>query len=540
MAQTYTTNLSNVAFRFVQLLKIPLTKRSLTQTLVQNPFYPSLYSLKTTLEQFHIPNDAFEVTADQLENLDAPFVTYLTDTEYGKDSVLVTEIRSSTVSFIGGNNKTHTISKDEFLERWEKIVLFAEAADESGEPEFLKKQRIERQQTTKQVALYTCLGILVGLVFYRFFSLMETPLNGAIILGLKSAGMFIMLLLIIHETNRNNSLVKNICSLSKKTNCDAVLNSKAASWLGISFTEIGLFYFSATGLFLLFADLSFEARLAWLMLANCAAVPFVVFSVYYQWKVVKQWCLLCLATQCVLLSEFVFFIFSVLRKQSFFPPDTHFSTILAIGTCLLVPVTVWYLLKPLLKTAKSSPVFENEYKRQLHNPAVLKALLTAEPLAPAGWENMGILIGNPAAENTILKVCNPYCSPCSKSHFHLQELVKRNGNINVRVIFNVIDASVSNVTNSTIKHLLAIAAKHDPDLTEKALHDWYSDATKNNAAFAQKYPVSITELETQSNALLKTEPWCKEAKIQYTPTYFLNGKRLPEHYDVNVLKQVLW
>ena len=33
--------------------------------------------------------------------------------------------------------------------------------------------------------------------------------------------------------------------------------------------------------------------------------------------------------------------------------------------------------------------------------------------------------------------------------------------------------------------------------------------------------------------------WCKEAEIAYTPTIFVKGKRLPETYSVEELKNIL-
>ncbi|HEY2722735.1 MAG TPA: hypothetical protein VGI82_13465 [Chitinophagaceae bacterium] len=38
--------------------------------------------------------------------------------------------------------------------------------------------------------------------------------------------------------------------------------------------------------------------ISWL---NIFALPYTLFSVYYQWKVAKQWCILCLAVQGLLL-----------------------------------------------------------------------------------------------------------------------------------------------------------------------------------------------------------------------------------------------
>ena len=46
-----------------------------------------------------------------------------------------------------------------------------------------------------------------------------------------------------------------------------------------------------------------HAYLPVLSLLSLAALPYVGYSLFYQWRVVKQWCRLCLATQAVLLAQ---------------------------------------------------------------------------------------------------------------------------------------------------------------------------------------------------------------------------------------------
>jgi len=45
-----------------------------------------------------------------------------------------------------------------------------------------------------------------------------------------------------------------------------------------------------------------SASLAIVSLFNLLALPYIIFSVYYQWRVAKQWCVLCLAVQALLLA----------------------------------------------------------------------------------------------------------------------------------------------------------------------------------------------------------------------------------------------
>jgi len=82
-----------------------------------------------------------------------------------------------------------------------------------------------------------------------------------------------------------------------------ILNSKASKTFGISWSEVGFFYFATTLLFLLIPGFDFLSKATVISVANLAAVPYVFFSIYYQWKVARQWCPLCLTVQVVLIAE---------------------------------------------------------------------------------------------------------------------------------------------------------------------------------------------------------------------------------------------
>src|SRR5665647_2798176 len=123
MAENFTTNLLNVASCYIKMLNVPLTATSLKQNLLENPYYPSLFSLSNTFERFNIPHEAFTTEKENFEQLTAPFIAYLKNQSTGKDFVLVTSITNNEVSYIAENKKIKTISKEFFLKDWEKICL---------------------------------------------------------------------------------------------------------------------------------------------------------------------------------------------------------------------------------------------------------------------------------------------------------------------------------------------------------------------------------------------------------------------------------
>jgi protein-disulfide isomerase len=221
-------------------------------------------------------------------------------------------------------------------------------------------------------------------------------------------------------------------------------------------------------------------------------------------------------------------IFSLLPNAFSFLPVIY---------CLVIPISFWFILKPIVLKAKDEPVYKAAYKRHLHNPETFNQLLQQQVSAPNGYQDLGIEIGNPNAENTIIKVCNPYCGPCAKAHPVLDEIIHSNRNVKLKLIFTASNDKDDN-RGVAARHLLAINEKHDGLLTQQALDDWYLASKKDYEVFASKYPMN-GELKKQESQIDKMRKWCKEAEISFTPTIFINGHRLPEKYNVEELKYIL-
>ena len=103
--------------------------------------------------------------------------------------------------------------------------------------------------------------------------------------------------------------------------------------------------------------------------------------------------------------------------------------------------------------------------------------------------NLGIDLGKAGAAHTLIKVCSPYCGPCSKAHPKIEKLLDVNDNLQIKIIFTASDDD-NNLMNKPVKHLLAIAEKGVEQLTKRALDDWYLDEKKDYEIFAAKYPVN--------------------------------------------------
>jgi protein-disulfide isomerase len=202
----------------------------------------------------------------------------------------------------------------------------------------------------------------------------------------------------------------------------------------------------------------------------------------------------------------------------------------------LLPIFFWVATKKVYTNAIRAEDYRKKVSQFKYNKEIFNSLLAKQKAISSSTEGLGITIGNPSAKNTIIKVCNPYCAPCSKAHPIIDELLEQNEDVKVQILFTAKDDN--SIPAKTVKHLMALYAKGDQQQICKALDDWYRADKKNYEVFAIKYLLN-GELEKQGEKLQAMSQWCEETDITFTPTFFINGYRLPGIYSIEDLKYLI-
>ncbi|MBY0481822.1 MAG: hypothetical protein K2Q21_10725 [Chitinophagaceae bacterium] len=534
MAKSFDTSLKNVAIEYLKMLQVRITATTIKKNIEEHPDYPSIVSLCDFFRRYNIQNEVFELDAKYLDQLPAPFIALLDMPVVGKDFVLVKSISNNQITYSHKSSASKTIPKDDFLKLYQSIVCIAEPDEMVIEESYKENLKSEKKEKTK--IFIWAFSLLITLVLaFLLNSSYELWVPFGLITIIKLLGNAITILLLIQEVDKGNVFVKNICTASTKSNCDAILESAAAKIFGISWAEIGFFYFSSTLLLLFFPDIPYHDKVIIISIGNSFAIPYVLYSILYQSQVAKQWCPLCLAVQVVLILELLWsFLYFWHFPYTF---KVNALLVIALCLCLLLPMIVWYGLKTTFAKAKDSNLYRVAYKRLQNNQNIFNSLLKQQPLAAKGWDQLGIAIGNNNPTFTILKVCNPYCGPCAKAHPILEELLKENKDLQVRIIFSTSN-SLDDKMTILVKHLLAIAGEGNTRKTQKALDDWYLADKKDYDQFIVKYPISEEILGQQNDMIGLMYDWCSRSEISYTPTFFINGYLLPENYSLSDLKQI--
>jgi uncharacterized membrane protein len=534
MAEEFNSIAVPVTQHFLKKSEVLFTKRSVKGKLENNPYYPSLFSISHLLAQYNIENRALEVDKAKLNELPIPFFAFFKIDHGEKDFITVTSTSGKKVHYFDGQEKV--LPKEEFLLRWSGVVLLAQPNEKSREKDYKKNRSNENKKG------FSRLAISVGFLFLLVYSVrvilkgIEFQSSSFLLLVYMFSGLITSVLLLIHEIDGENVFIKNICTGGEKTNCSAVLNSKGSKIWGISWSEVGFFYFSAMVLYLLLPGMSFEEKRSIITYTLLFSSVYIPFSILYQLFAVKQWCRLCLIIQLILLTGLAW-----VAVAGNFQLTVTFNGLLSASIAIALPVSIWYALKPILIKAQSSDKFSAAYKRLYSHPEVFKVVVAGEPMAPNGWENLGgIEKGNPNAENVILKICSPSCGHCNKAHKLFNELLVEHDNLKIITLYHVYhETNIFEKLELPVRHFLAMKALgKDTDL-QNAMDYWYLTPDRTYEELKRLYPVPEEILEQQFEKIKAMSDWCTEAEISYTPTVYLNGHKLPSTFQLTDLKYIL-
>jgi glutaredoxin len=516
-----------VLHSLIKKLKIQVSSFTIEKDLLDHPDYPSLLAISDCLTSWNIPNEAFKINKEvcDVKELPFPFIAHLK--REGGEFVLIQGIEADKVSFSNEKKKRGDLKQSEFLKFWDGIILFAEKDEDSGEKEY--NQSLIKGWINETRLPFLIL-ILLCWVFYTI-NFGDTSLSYLSLVLIKLTGIGVCGLLLTHSINANNPLVKNLCSLGEKNNCNGILKSDAAkvtSWL--SWSEVGMFYFAGSLIYLLLNPSGILA----LSCLNILCLPYTIYSISYQIKI-KNLCVLCCFVQTLLWMEaIVFFVYGISFQP--LPLNMRFSDIISISMYFLVPIAIWGFIKPYLLKSERVKSLNQQLKKFKYNSTLFNQLLGSQTKYSIPDDLMPITIGNPEANTVITMVSNPFCDPCGVAHKTLQEWLNQRNDIQLKVLFvtaNHEDDALTKVAS----HITSLSLSTDKVVVEEALNDWYNQSSKNYDSWAEKHPISNREgLEI---AIQKQKEWCEMAEIQFTPTIFINGYKLTDPYSLDDIKYLL-
>ncbi|MDB5119774.1 MAG: Vitamin epoxide reductase family protein [Sphingobacteriales bacterium] len=531
-----TINTTYVLSQLIKELLIPVTRTSIIEEIEKHPDVNSLLSISEVLSHFEIPNASYELTFKQLidAGITTSFIAYFSSNN--GEFVLVHHLtdRGAVVSNERWTNKE--FSTDEFHREYGGSILIAEKEELSGEGNYNKKRRNELFKQFRSPVLAAVAGLILlftVLCHATYFSSITWQI--AFLTVTKIAGLGVCMLLLLQSIDSNNPLVQKICGKDSKKSCNAILSSKAATAIfNFSWSEIGFFYFSGT-LLILLLNFTHPNIIRFIGLFNIICLPYTGYSIYHQWRIAREWCTLCCIIQLVLWLEC--FVFFPVWYHSFQWP--YFTELVSLLICMIIPVLLWIYIKPFFSVQKEATFLKLQLRKFKYNSKVFQIMLTEEAKHFMPEEKHSIMIGNKEAEHVITMVSNPYCRPCSKAHKVLGDWLKKRADIKLQIVFDIgdIEQYINDPGTKIATHLMRLMLDGNKGVLERAVNDWYEQEIKGYDTWIKSYPAN--NLSRVSELLEYQIKWCEITTIYSTPTFFIDGKRLPNIYKVEDLTYLI-
>lgn len=340
----------------------------------------------------------------------------------------------------------------------------------------------------------------------------------SIYLVLSFIGVYISYLIVKEKLSLDGSLSK-FCKISENTDCQSVLKSKEAKVFNVvDLSDASIIYFSFISIAFIF-----NHNIVLFKTLSFLSLSVIIYSIYYQYFIIKKWCPLCLMVAGVLFLQFVVLI--VVSNEEIF----NLLMLLIVLLILATIIIFWIKIKKLLKESFESRKLRIENLTFRRNYHLFFSYYNSLPQIDTNEDNiLDISFGNPNAVVKILVITNPLCELCFETHDLMMKLLNKHENkIFVKFRFFVPFENRNDPKTQIAERLIDLFLNKSNNTFLKAFNHWYSRVSINE--WLIKWGVTKDE---KINDLVKTQViWCAKNNINQTPTVLINKKKFPNFYN---------
>lgn len=512
-SQATPSELWKTALNWLKLSGNNINKNYCKEEITTHPDYPALSALTDFLETGGMKYSAVEADASYIDKFNYPLLAHIKEPGHQYLHIVTEASKWDTQKNI--------------TDKWSGIVIYTEKKSSWKHTENdTRKKEDNIQRNYGFAVLFAALGLYA-------LSVYNNPIFSYAIFGLLSlAGLFISQLITQTELGVQNYLVKQVYGAVSNGGCDKVLKSNYAKGIADFTTgDIAIIYFAAQFFSFLITPL-FPALFNPLIIFSIAGILVALVSIYTQAVILKQWCALCIGIVGVLLLQFAIAIFLISNINI-----THLINWQPIVTFFAIAFIIALIVSPIKKILIQNHLNKQklaELKKWKTDASLFKIQWQLEQTVDTTiWEN-DLLIGDPNAPIMLTVACNPYCGPCAKAHQELDEILENFKNLLCIQMRFVCDPENENDKRTiAVKAILQKAIEFEKKETpQKMLSDWFKDM--NFEKWSRNW--KITKVVNVMNDLKQHDLWSKQSNIQFTPTFFVNGRKLPGRYGLNDLK----
>lgn len=503
---------------FLDALDISYTKRFTRNLFEEHPHKNNMYGLKKMLDVYGVNTLGVYVEKKKLSELNFPCILHT----HG-DFVIGLSCDANTIKFLQHGKET-TLTHDVFSKTWTGNALVVQETTNATEPDYKEHQRDELISNAKtySIPVMLVLAVIIGLVGnWESINIFEI-----IRILLSCSGIFVCAMLMEKQLYGESRYGDRVCSLFHHADCSSVLDGPMAKVFGISWSEIGLGYFAANILLLVLIPSSSE----FVTVINWIAMLYGIWSIYYQWRVAKSWCMLCVIVQTII------WAMGIIAAMPYFTTPFMFSLICSLQSCIVFTISIVavHQYASACTTEKECVHAVQRYRALKANGDVAKALIEKSEYHETTLSDSSIIFGNPNAKIRLTILSNPHCNPCARMHKRVERLLSmKEKEICVQYIFS----SFNETLEDSSRYLIYCYISNHIDEALRKLASWYA---KDKFDYERILKNNVEHLHTEEieNEMEKHRNWRNRTSITATPTILVNGHILPEEYVLEDLAMI--
>lgn len=499
----------------------------LYKEILRHPENSSLLAFHHIFKKFGLNNIAIQTTIEQLTS-DIPKPVLIHISSNGGMFLVLERIDSEYAYIINEKNKLEKQSIDDFRKSWNGYALVFDK-DNIRINSISKTEKITNYlEEIEFPIIASSLSIFIILIIFKNYE--NIPIHNMIYPILYSIGVCFSSLLLLEKIDKNNPLIKSICSSkqSSKINCSSILNSKAAYvFSNISWADLGFLYFIIH--FILSVFYPSEAIFTVLRYSSLIAFPYVGYSIIYQKFIAKDWCLLCLSVMSVLSCLMIASLyFTIIDFHSLIINLDIIQSIILV--CLFI-IPAYIIMIRLISSYKKNKNTERQLNSIKYNELIKEVLF--ENSSYVNSNNLKkIILGSVNSEQIITLVFSPICEPCIQELKKLLPIIKQQSNIRLELIF-LLDSERHPDSLTISKNLI-----HQYQESNKDFINYLLNYTNNFNIEKRKLSKDYyTDIKIEE-MLKEHDDWCTTNKISSTPKIYINNKRIPSIYNVEDIEYI--
>lgn len=501
---------------FLRELGVEHTRHYSDKAFNTHPYRDTLYGISKLLSDYGIKNKGYRITKNRelvINQIAPPYILQL------GNEFLICYRREAGLFNCWREGRSIKIPEDVLFSMWTGIILLAYPKKNSIEPMLASHKKEELMRLLVRILF------VISLLIFIFYLIFHIEPWFILPMALNIMGCVISFLIIQKEKDNSNSVIDSICSLFKHSDCNKALSSSASKLFGlVRWSEIGFGFFFGNLLFCLL----FKQAYIFCYIVNAIALPYTIWSLWYQKNKLHTWCPLCLIVQII-----VWLLFIVNRQavnHCFYRFDP-IGDILLTGCVYSLAISLSHLLfSGLVNKDRVEEIKQKMDSIRLREDC-FNAVMHHQPKHEVSTNDSLILFGNNLSSNVITIVTNPHCDPCSKLNERINKLEAINNKFCLQYLFSSFGESF----DKSGLFLIAIYFQSDKQTREYVYSEWYKWGRNDRETFFSKYYSYIIDEEVIKE-YKKHQLWCARNNIVASPVILINGTILPSIYRVEDLQ----